>query len=135
LELQEILGVADNPQVMAALLFKLVQERENTNRLLAQINEKYDSLLKNQRIPVSPLNSPIDLDSKQTAFSVLPEHDQLILTLVAQKGQVDSAQVKVALGYKGLNAACQRLNRLYQLGHLKKVQSGKRVVYLAVDLR
>ncbi|MBS3061547.1 MAG: hypothetical protein J4215_03120 [Candidatus Diapherotrites archaeon] len=141
-DLNQILKVSNNPAVVSALLFKLVQERQETNKLLSQLNEKYDQLMfewKTQKAGFSPLNpllqssapSPETRELKKNLFEVLPEQDQMILTLVDQKGKVDAEIVKASLGYKGLNAACQRLNKLFKEGYLKKIQSGKKVVYLA----
>ncbi len=137
MDLGQILKVSDNPQVVSALLFKLIQERQETNKLLGQLNEKYDHLMllwKTQETGFSPLNPPSveSKEVKKNLFEVLPEQDQMILNLVEQKGNVDAVAVKDALGYKGLNAACQRLNKLFKEGYLKKIQSGKKVVYLSV---
>ncbi len=131
LDIQEVMQHSKEPAFMAALMFKLVQEREQTNKLLGQISEKYDKIMfelktKNQEtVPSQAASIGI------SAFQVLPEQDQMILNLLDQKGTIDSNAVKQLLGYKGLNAACQRLNKLYRDGHVKKVQSGKHVLFVA----
>lgn len=132
LDVQEVMQHSRDPAFMAALMFKLVQEREQTNKLLGQISEKYDKIMfelktRNQAsaLVADPLQNPAN------AFEVLPEQDQMILNLLDQKSSIDATEVKQLLGYKGLNAACQRLNKLYREGHVKKVQSGKHVLFVA----
>jgi hypothetical protein len=49
--------------------------------------------------------------------------------LIIQKGKVCAEDVKEAFNYKGLNAASQRLNKLHNLGKIKKNRSGQKVVY------
>jgi hypothetical protein len=134
LDIREVMQQAKDPAFMAALMFKLVQEREQTNKLLGQINEKYDKLmfeLKTRNQTGTESQNPVNPVTNSNSFQVLPEQDQMILNLLDQKGSVDANGVKQILGYKGLNAACQRLNKLYRDGHLKKIQSGKHVLYLA----
>ena len=134
LDLKEVMEYSQNPAFMAALMFKLAKEREKTNELLGKINEKFDSVmfeLKTRQItPSSPLMAS---ESPTRKFEVLPEQDQLIMNLAEEKGSIDALAVKESLGYKGLNAACQRLNKLFVQGHLKKVQSGKKVLYLTAQ--
>lgn len=137
LDLKDVMEYGQNPAFMAALMFKLAKEREKTNELLGKINEKFDSVmfeLKTRSNQSFPSNSQV-LGSNPHKFEVLPEQDQLIMNLAEEKGNIDAKTVKESLGYKGLNAACQRLNKLFKDGHLKKVQSGKKVLYLAVQSR
>jgi hypothetical protein len=46
--------------------------------------------------------------------------DQAIIDLVTGRGHVSAEEVKVELGYKGLNAASQRLNKLYRENVLER---------------
>lgn len=134
LDIQEVMQQGKDPAFLAALMFKLVQEREQTNKLLDQINEKYDRLmfeLKTSQANGSssnPVSNPAVVLGN--AFQVLPEQDQMILNTLDQKGSLDAHSVQQLLGYKGLNAACQRLNKLCRDGHVKKVQSGKHVLFV-----
>ncbi len=128
-DLDEIMRNAESPKTLAMLMFKVVQERERTNKLLEGINEKYD------RIMLS-LKTGHGENSQQAPalgnkYEVLAEQDQLILKTVEERGGCSAKDIKVMLNYRGLNAACQRLNRLFRDGHLKKVQSGRKVLYLA----
>ena len=64
-------------------------------------------------------------------MEVLPEQDQLILKSIEERGGCNANDIKTMLNYKGLNAACQRLSKLFKEGYLNKVQSGRKVLYLA----
>ncbi|MCR4335139.1 MAG: hypothetical protein NUV57_01230 [archaeon] len=128
-ELDEIMEQADNPKVLAALMFRLIQEKEKTNSLLENINEKYDKIMFSVKTQ-NPLETNTQ-ESRDTQFEVLPEQDQMILKIVEEQGQCTAKDIKTMLSYKGLNAACQRLNKLYKEGYLKKVKSGRKVLYLA----
>ncbi|MBN1940647.1 MAG: hypothetical protein JW772_00530 [Candidatus Diapherotrites archaeon] len=142
-DIQEIMEQSKNPQLVAVLLFKLAKEREKTNEMMAKINEKFDSImfkLKTAHLQQEPSleaeqiqgQSLTELDS--VPLKALPEQDQHIVHLAFEKGQVSAEDVKRELGYKGKNAASQRLNKLFREGHLKKIQAGKKVVYLARNL-
>lgn len=131
LDIQEVMQHSKDPAFMAALMFKLVQEREQTNKLLGQISEKYDKIMFEMKTKHQETAPSLATGTGINAFQVLPEQDQMILNLLDQKGTIDSNAVKQLLGYKGLNAACQRLNKLYRDGHVKKVQSGKHVLFVA----
>ncbi|MFH1751676.1 MAG: hypothetical protein ABH821_01940 [archaeon] len=126
IDLSDVLQYAEDPRITSLLLVKLSKEREQTNQLLSDVNRKFDEIMfalkttQSKQEPVASLNS----------FEVLPEADQKILSLVRVKGQVDANLVKECLSYKGLNAASQRLNALFKQGVLKKVQSGRKVLYL-----
>tara|TARA_Y100000310_G_scaffold71983_1_gene67926 strand:- start:7481 stop:7939 length:459 start_codon:yes stop_codon:yes gene_type:complete len=128
-ELDEIMEQAENPKVLAALMFKLIQEKEKTNSLLENINEKYDKIMFS--VKTNPLETDTQESSTENHFEVLPEQDQMILKIVEEQGQCTANDIKTVLSYKGLNAACQRLNKLYKEGYLKKVKSGRKVLYLA----
>lgn len=127
-ELDEIIAQAENPKVLAAMMFRLVQEKEKTNRLLEGINEKYDNIMFS--LKTTP-QTPIHNHTQTGKVEVLPEQDQLILKSIEERGSCTANDIKTMLNYKGLNAACQRLNRLFKEGYLNKAQSGRKVLYLA----
>jgi cyanate lyase len=142
LDIQEVLEYSKNPMFIAVLLFKLSQEREKTNQLLEKINEKFDSIM--LRLKTAPLQEqilPAQFSQPQMGMDffeqgivplkALPENDQLIVHLAFEKGQISADDIKKELGYKGKNAASQRLNKLVKEGHLKKIQAGRKVVFLA----
>ena len=128
-DLENIIQHTDNPKVLAALMFRIVQERERTNKLLEGIDEKYDAIMLSLKTaPQTPASTQTEAGNK---FEVLPEPDQAILKMVEERGGCSATDIKTMMNYRGLNAACQRLNRLYREGLLKKVQSGRKVLYLA----
>ncbi|MDD5147900.1 MAG: hypothetical protein PHH08_00375 [Candidatus ainarchaeum sp.] len=142
LDIQEILEYSKNPMFIAVLLYKLSQEREKTNQMLEKINEKFDSImlrLKTGTMQEQSLPQVFPQAGEGLEFSeqcmvplkALPEHDQLIVHLAFEKGQISADDIKKELGYKGKNAASQRLNKLVKEGHLKKIQAGRKVVFLA----
>ncbi len=130
-DLEEMVQQAENPKALAVLMYRLMQERDRTNRLLEGISEKYDSIMLSLKTtPETPIVQGMH-NTHNNRFEVLPEQDQLILKTIEERGGCAARDIKTMLNYKGLNAACQRLNKLYKEGHLKKVQSGRKVVYLA----
>jgi len=127
-ELDELMKQAESPKALAMLMFRLLQERERTNKLLENINEKYDRIMFS--LKTTP-QTPVENNTQQNRFEVLPEQDQLILKSIEERGGCTANDIKTMLNYKGLNAACQRMNKLFKEGYLRKVSSGKKVVYLA----
>ena len=129
-EIKELIEQAENPKVLAGLLYRVIQEKENTNKLLDSINSKYDDIMFALKTNGNEGFSSHD-PQNNNQFEVLAEQDQLILKIIDEQGQCTSNDIKTMLNYKGLNAACQRLNKLYKEGYLKKVKSGRKVLYLA----
>ena len=129
-DLDEIFDKGADSNMIAMLLFKLVEERQQSNQLLQQVFDKLETAVTHleQQTSLEPNTASPNMER---TLHVLPEQDQLILHLVDQKGQVTADEVKIELGYKGTNAASQRLNKLYKDGHLKKMQAGRKVVFLA----
>jgi len=127
--LDELLEQAENPKIMAVLLYKAIQEKERTNKLLETLNEKYDKIM--FALKTNPQETSTQPTQQNEKYEVLSEQDQLILKISDERGGCTAKDIKTMLNYKGLNAACQRLNKLYREGHLKKVQSGRKVLYLA----
>ena len=129
LDIQHVMASSNDPVFIAALLFKVADERRASNQLLESINDKFDKImfsLKTQNI-----NNEHVLQNPQSKFEILPEQDQAIVRLIDEKGSATATEVRNLMSYRGLNAASQRLNKLYKEGYLKKVQSGKKVLYLA----
>ncbi len=110
--------VKSDPVFLGVLLHKLIEERENTNRLLKTLIsriERIEKALSNQ--PRQP--------------QVLSDIDQRIYEFVKQKGMVTAEDVMKAFNYKGQNGASARLNKLYSMGLLNKTHAGKKVYYYA----
>ncbi len=130
-DMESVMQHADNPRVLASLMFRIVQERERTNRLLEGINEKYDTIMLSLKAaPQTPTTTQTE-NTSGNRYEVLPEPDQAILKMVEERGGCSAKDIKTMMNYRGLNAASQRLNRLYREGLLKKVQSGRKVLFLA----
>lgn len=130
LEMQDIIQLMQknaDPVLIAALMFKLAQEREQSNKLLDKISEKFDTIMLELKTRNSEQAPETSGDGRK--FTILPEQDRKILSIIEQKGPTGALEIQNALGYSCLNAASQRLNMLYKQNLLKKVQSGKKVLY------
>ncbi len=129
-DLQEIMKQSGNPMLTAVLLFKCAQLQEKQNKILDSIDKKYDEIMFLMKTKQAPTQQLLESDETAKKFEVLPEQDEAIMKLAEEKGGIDAKIVKESLGYKGVNAACQRLNRLFRDGKLVKKQAGKKVFYL-----
>ncbi len=130
LDLQEISRHCKDPMFLAALLFKLAEEREKTNKMLEGIHDKFDQIMFKMKT-AEMAQTPLPQGKTEMPSSVLSEQDQMIMHMVQTNGKTTAEDIKAELGYKGRNAASQRLNRLFKEGHLRKLQSGRKVLYLA----
>ncbi len=129
-----------DPVFLATLMQRLSQERTSSNLLLKQINEKLDRLLDleariaslEQKIENSRSQAPATRTQKtaEPSEAMLPEVDEQIVSFIKEKGAACAADVKAKFGYKGSNAACARLNRLFDQGLLRKKQVGRKVFYV-----
>ena len=113
-DLEENMGKFRDPVVLGELVYKLLEERENTNRILKNILAKLETL---------------ETGKTQTEEPILPEIDSEILSFISEKGRVTAEDVRERFNYRGKNAASARLNRLCSLGLLKKKQAGKKVFF------
>ncbi|MEK6970466.1 MAG: hypothetical protein AABW68_02095 [archaeon] len=131
--LTDVMAQADNPMLVAALLYKLAQERQQTNELLAKMESKYDELSFQLKMNgVGPTLTPNPTQGTHS-ISLLPEMDQKIMKLVETHQKVDAVLIQSKMGYKNPNAASQRLNMLVKAGYLGKIQSGKKVVFVQAN--
>ena len=121
-DMQDIMKESSNPAFLAALLYKLTKEREETNKILARLEQKFsriqELLLKNS------------FNSNTAQQRVFSEPDQHIMQLVTEAGTVSATDVQLRLAYRNTNAACQRLNKLAREGHLVSVRQGKKVLFM-----
>ncbi|MFA6064439.1 MAG: hypothetical protein WCW44_03480 [archaeon] len=122
IDVQEVMKESSNPAFLAALLFKLTKEREQTNQILARLEQKFarieELLLKNSS------------NSNTKTQRILSEPDQHIMQLIDETGFASSQDVQIRLSYRNTNAASQRLNNLVREGHLKSIRSGKKVIFM-----
>lgn len=116
-DLEKHLSKFNDPVVLGELLYKLLEERENTNRILKNILARLDAIEQGKK--------------DATEEILLPEIDEQIIDFVKEQKKVTAEEVRTRFSYKGTNAASARLNRLYELGLLKKKQVGKKVFFLS----
>jgi hypothetical protein len=130
LDVIELMQKNSDPILLAALMFKLAQEREQANKELQRIHDKFDEIMLELKTRNSTqATQEFGAQDNGRKFEILPEQDQKILSIIGQKGPTNASEIQNALGYKGINAASQRLNLLFRQGVLKKIQSGKKVLY------
>ncbi len=133
-DLNEVMNASkDNPMIIAALLFKLAQERKQTNDLLAKMEQKYDELSFTLKSNASSISTNPTQPENMHSISLLPEQDQKILSFIEKNKQANAEDVRMQMGYKNPNAASQRLNALVKTGYLGKIQSGKKVVFVRTN--
>ncbi|MBD3210275.1 hypothetical protein GF318_02740 [Candidatus Micrarchaeota archaeon] len=108
-----------DPVVLGEMVFQLLEERENTNRLLKNILHRLESIEARMGEEAQPvMEQPL-----------LPKIDEAILKFIKKKGKATAEDVRVKFKYKGKNAASARLNRLCSMNLLRKKQAGKRVFF------
>ena len=117
-DIQKNLAKFNDPVVLGELVYRLLEERENTNRILKNLMTKIESL-----------EMKLGGSTQATEEMLLPERDEEIITFVKEHGKVTAESVRAQFNYKGTNAASSRLNRLFDLGILEKRQVGKKVFF------
>jgi hypothetical protein len=122
IDLQEVMKESNNPAFLAALLFKLTKEREETNKILARLEQKF--------VKIEELLIKNSFGSNTKFEEILSEPDQHIMQLIDDAGMVSAQDIQIRLAYKKSNAASQRLNKLVREGHLKSIRSGKKVLFM-----
>ncbi len=108
-----------DPVVLGEIMYRLLEERENTNRLLKNILQKLEALEARG----------VSTEEVREEVPLLPKIDQDILAFVKESGQVTAEEVRKRFKYKGKNAASSRLNRLSKQSLLAKKQVGKKVFF------
>lgn len=111
-----------DPVILGELVYKLVEERENTNRILKNLMAKLETLEAKLGTQgrVKEINEEV----------LLPQIDEEILAHIREMSKATAEDIRVKFNYKGTNAASARLNRLFELGLLDKRQVGKKVFFL-----
>ena len=121
-DLEQNLDKFRDPVVLAEMVYRLLEERENTNRLLKTIIAKLEAMEKGQVAEAAgPMEQPM-----------LPEVDEQMLAFVKEAGKATAEDVRVKFSYRGKNAASARLNRLFEMGLLQKQQVGKKVYFFPI---
>jgi len=139
---------SEDPVVLATLIAALIEERRKTNKLLEEIRQSLRALEEKMSAastaPAPATHAPPSPSRASGAATSAPpspapelfdlsEADERILALIHEHGMVSAADVKEALGYKGLNAASARLNALYKRGILRKIRKGRKVYFTLAD--
>jgi len=116
-DLAENLEKFKDPVVLGELVFRLMEERENTNRLLKTLLGKIEAL--ERKLAEKPA---------KTGERLLPEVDEAIVAFL-KEGPKTAEDVQKKFGYRGKNAASARLNRLHDYGVVVKKHAGKKVFF------
>ena len=116
-----------DPVVLGEMVFRLLEERENTNRILKNVMARLDAMeAKYGALPEAP-EQPGVIEQP-----MLPEIDEQILAFVKESGKATARDVQKRFKYKGKNAASARLNRLCAMNLLQKRQVGKKVFFFSI---
>ncbi len=129
-DLEQNMDKFRDPVVLGEMVFRLLEERENTNRLLKTVIQKLEAIEAKMGPGASaPVASAV---SAALGEPLLPEVDEQILAFLKEAGKVTAEEVRAKFNYKGKNAASARLNRLCDMGLLQKQQVGKKVFFFPV---
>ena len=126
---KEIAKLRD-PTVHAAIMYTAAKERESTNRILKNIMARIDAMeLKLRALEERAKSIAQTAPAAARPERALADVDKSIVVFIRSKGQATAEDIQQALRYKGRNAACARLNRMFELGVLDKQRSGKKIIY------
>ncbi len=128
-ELKEIpsKGIAQNTEESITVLMKyMVEERGRTNRRLDDINEK---IMRLRSAVESMYAMEEETEEQERRDVILSGLDNAVLDFVQSRGMVCADDLVEFMKYKGRNAACTRLNRLYMRGLIERHQVGHKVYY------
>ncbi|MFH1785895.1 MAG: hypothetical protein ABH842_05695 [Candidatus Micrarchaeota archaeon] len=117
-DLEQYMERFKDPVILGEMTYRLLEERENTNRLLKNILQKLDQI-----------DAKMGATPSKTDVIALSEIDEQIFAFVKESEKVTAEKVRVKFNYRGKNAASARLNRLCEMNLLKKQQVGKRVYF------
>ena len=128
--LQDLPSPKEDQQIpdegVPALMKYMIEERERTNRKLEDLTGKINKL----KLAVETIYREDYEQPEQRGMDVpLSSLDGQIMDFVQSQQMVCADQLKEFMKYKGRNAACSRLNRLYQMGLLERHQLGHKVYY------
>ncbi len=111
-----------DPVILGEMTYRLLEERENTNRLLKSILQKLEGI----EAKMGSANHP---QLEKANDVILPEIDEQILGFIKKIGKATSEDVRAKFNYRGTNAASSRLNRLFEMNLLQKQQVGKKMYF------
>jgi hypothetical protein len=110
-----------DPIVLGELVYRLMEERENTNRLLKNILQKLEAI--EMKLAPDTTLSPTSMED------LLPKIDEDIVGFIREARKATAEEVRSKFNYKGKNAASARLNRLCDIGVLQKRQVGRKMYF------
>ena len=119
-----------DPIVLGELMYRLMDERESTNRLLKNILQKLEAI--EAKVATGSNTHPSDQASPMNPAAIedlLPEIDEQIVGFIREAGKSTAEEVRARFRYKGKNAASARLNRLCDMGVLQKRQVGRKMYF------
>ncbi|MFN7990997.1 MAG: hypothetical protein U0R44_02450 [Candidatus Micrarchaeia archaeon] len=129
-DLEQNIDKFRDPVVLGEMVFRLLEERENTNRLLKTVIQKLEAIeAKMGPSATAPVAPAIAAALREP---LLPEVDEEMMRFLKETGKATAEEVRAKFNYKGKNAASARLNRLCDMGLLKKQQVGKKVYFFPV---
>lgn len=123
-EFREFSAKMRDPVVVGSLMHALSQERESSNLLLKDIQNRLQAI--EEKLARIEAAMPAKPAARPKSVS---DVDDRLLDFVKSHGAADAAMVQVEFGYKGRNAASSRLNALWKQGLLQKRQKGKTVLF------
>jgi hypothetical protein len=109
----------------------LVDEREKTNQILGSITERIRGLegaIANMTASEQGRAEEALASSKEIPLSDV-EARIVEFVQTSNKGLACADDVRKFMNYRGKNAACARLNKLYKIGVLERHQLGHKVYY------
>lgn len=127
-ELKQQLLKFKDPIVLGSLMYTVMTEKENSNRLLKNILGKLDAL--EERISELEARQGGSPRGPKGPAPMLPEADERIVQYIRKRGRACAEEVRDSLHYRGTNAASARMNKLFEKGVLSKQQVGRKVFYV-----
>ena len=115
-------AIAENPLVFSQIFLGLKAAMDNFNSLLIDLNKR-----------LTEIDTHIaEIESQKSHDTVaLSKKDQEILDYVMTQEKVTAEELQKHFKYKGKHAASARLHKLFTVGALDKIHSGRTVYYAA----
>ncbi len=113
---------------VSLLIKQMIEEREKTNKLLEEMTAKIKKLEK-EIGEVYGEGSEAGYEALANREVPLSGLEARVLDFVQSKGMICADDLTEFMKYKGRNAACSRLNKLYRQGVLDRYQLGHKVYY------
>ena len=124
------MAVQEGSPSIGQMIKYMAEEREKTNKLLVDITAKIGKLEKEiEEFYSEPASDYTDIiGSRELPLSAL-ERKILDFVQSSPEGMICADDLMRYMNYRGRNAACSRLNKLYRQGVLDRYQLGHKVFY------